>query len=142
MDVRDWRDAKPKWAIDAAKSELEQWQITAALSWPQEAKPEPVPFQWGDYDNLHGEPVEGVYWTATHGVRRVEIREKNETDVGWKKWRFKIGDGQWSSSVTRGPLYPTQRDAFLALVWAECENAAKRLHTFKGMLRVATEVTQ
>jgi hypothetical protein len=46
-DTRDWRDAKlPQWARDAVQTEIDQWRLTAALSWPTEAKPEPLPFRW------------------------------------------------------------------------------------------------
>ena len=55
---RNWRDAKiPQWVKDSIATEMAQWELTAALSWPTEPKPQPLPFHWGGYDRLHGEAL-------------------------------------------------------------------------------------
>ena len=133
---RDWRTAKaPKWALEAAETEIDAWKVTAALSWPTEPAPEPAPFRWGEYDRLTGEPVEGTYWTLFRGVQRVQIRRRQEGDGGmaWKEWVFNTG-GAWNTCVTRGPLYLCERDARLALLWRECEDAARRLKNIRDRL--------
>lgn len=127
---RDWRELNaPKWAKDAVEQELHQWKLSAALSWPTEAKPEPMPFRWGGYDRCIGDPVAGEYWTtSSRGVTPVEIRERNDGDKTWNPWLFRAGRNvEWSARVVRGPLYATEHDARLALLWNECEEAAKRL---------------
>lgn len=44
MGDRNWREAKiPQWAKDAIKAEMKTDALRAALSWPTEAKPEPLP---------------------------------------------------------------------------------------------------
>jgi hypothetical protein len=141
-EERDWREAKPKWAIEAAAAEMKQWQITAALAWPREANPEPMPFRWVDYDRCIGEPVAGTYWSTNHGVERVDIRKKDETDKTWKSWMFRSGRRDWTASITRGPLYATERDAALALLWAKCEESARKLHSVNEILRTASEAMQ
>ena len=56
-DQRNWRDAKiPQWVKDAVNAESKALRLTAALAWPQEARPTPLPFRWGDYDTLKGTP--------------------------------------------------------------------------------------
>ncbi|QDP60515.1 MAG: hypothetical protein Unbinned338contig1000_8 [Prokaryotic dsDNA virus sp.] len=138
-EERDWREAKPKWAIEAAAAEMKQWQITAALAWPREAKPDPLPFMWVDYDRCIGEPVAGTYWSCTSHVRKVSIRERDESEKGWKSWRFKEGNYDWNERIIRGALYRTEREAALAQLWAKCEDAAKTLHSANEILRTASD---
>ena len=136
---KDWRAAKiPQWVKDAVQAEIDQLAMTAALSWPTEANPAPMPFQWGDYDNLRGEPIPGKYWTKNGHI--LEIRPKAPTDKGhriteWKSWVFRTEGGEWTTDVQRGPLFSTQREAKLARLWDQCEAAAKTLlNTRKWML--------
>lgn len=124
---RDWKEAKPKWVVEAAIAEIDAMRIRLALRWPDEARPMPVPFRWGDYDRLYGEVVPGEYFSAHYG--RVEIRKKNPDETGWKDWRFKSSSwgNKWTDSVIRGPLYLTEHEAKLARLWAACDEAAKKL---------------
>lgn len=133
--VQDWRDSKaPKWAKEAAEAEIGQWRLTAALAWPTEARPKPVPFRWGDYDRLTGKPVPGVYWTSR--AERFELKKQNrKTGETWKQWVFKDEFCDWSTSVRRGPLFDNERDAVLWLLWDECEAAGKRLMKIKKRLQ-------
>lgn len=129
---RDWKEAKPKWVVEAAQAEMATLTRRLALRWPDEARPTPVPFQWGDYDNLSGSPLAGTYWAIGRGHFRntveVTIREKENGEPGWKKWRFKEGKiGEFTTTVFRGPLYETEHEAILAALWAECDEAAARL---------------
>tara|TARA_R110000787_G_scaffold42047_1_gene103358 strand:+ start:23 stop:457 length:435 start_codon:yes stop_codon:yes gene_type:complete len=140
---RDWREAKPKWAIDAATAEIAQWQITAALAWPQEARPEPLPFGWGGYDQPYGTPEPGTYWNNGRYASRVEIREKVKGDVTWKRWLFREGGREeWTTSVVRGPLYATEREACLAALWNSCEAAAKLLAYARAKLLTASDCVE
>ena len=138
-DARDWRDAKlPQWVKDAAQAEIDQWRLTSALAWPTEAKPEPLPFHWGDYDRLTGVPVPGQYWVATsRGVDTFmlatasELQPEDRLYLGgemWKKWVFKTSEGgRWHTSVQRGPLFASERDARLYRRWLMCEDFARQL---------------
>jgi hypothetical protein len=142
-DTRDWREAKPKWAIDAAQAEMKRWEVTAALSWPQEARPEPLPFQWGEYDTVHGTPEPGTYWNTGRYASRVEIREKVKGDVTWKRWLFREGvREEWTTSVVRGPLYATEREACLAALWNACEAAAPALAAARAKLLTASDTPE
>ena len=127
---RNWRDAKiPQWVKDSISDELAANQITIALSWPTEAKPEPLPFQWGGYDILRGEPVAGEYWTAMvslHGQNLSAVKIRN-TQSGWKKWEFSANGRDWSTSVIRGPLFASEADARLWMLWEACELCAAYL---------------
>lgn len=134
-DERNWRDAKiPNWVKDAVERELYEWKITAALSWPQEVEPEPLPFKWGEYDRQIGEPREGVFWRvwpanyhSNGSVEKVHIRLTPEGSDTWKRWQFSSDGLEWSATVTRGPLYSSERDARLALVWSACRASAEKL---------------
>jgi hypothetical protein len=127
-EKRDWRDAKiPQWVKDSIADDLHEWKLTAALAWPKEAKPAPVPFSWGDYDRPIGSPVAGIYWSANGKARKVEIREKTAEDTGCKPWRFNEDGRGWSSNVVHGPLFSSERDATLYLLWSACEECARKL---------------
>ncbi len=130
---RHWKEAKiPAWASTAISAEIDAWKLTAALSWPREAKPEPLPFRWGDYDRLFGTPVAGEYW-AVIGSRMVHfyLRPANELlHKTWKTWAFSDDGEKWTDYVVRGPLFATERDARLFLHWKACEDSAKLLMEF------------
>lgn len=128
---RDWREAMPKWAVQAAMDELAASKRRLALRWPDEARPTPVPFQWGGYDRLEGTPVEGSYWITTHRghAEQIQIRPATDNDTRsafGQKWRFNYGHN-WTDRVQRGPLYETERDAKLAALWNACDEAAAEL---------------
>lgn len=131
---KTWRDAKiPKWVTESVEDDLYQFRLTAALSWPTEAKPAPKPFQWGDYDHLHGSPEEGVYWGTQYRshVSRVEIKKNIST---WKAWQFQVGSNGWTTQVFRGPLFDTEREARLYLLWEKCESVARELMNLRAKL--------
>ena len=136
---KNWRDAKiPKWVSESVESELRDYRVTASLAWPMEAKPTPLPFWWGDYDRLTGEPQEGVYWgvSAGHFVNRVEIK-KNQDKTTRKKWLFKASDrinAEFSTSVYRGRFFATEREARLFVLWAYCQSYAKTLADLRSKL--------
>lgn len=136
METRDWRDASgPKWAKDAAQAEIDAFRLTAALSWPTEARPEPLPFRWGEYDRLSGDPVAGDYWAAGRTVQQVSIAPQDgKTGSRWRRWIFSYDGSGWTTSVQRGPLFATERDARLWVLWNECEAAARRLMYLKSKL--------
>jgi len=131
--IRTWRDAKlPQWVKDSIDAETIASRKTAALSWPTEAKPTPVPFHWAEYDLLHGVPVEGVYWSASGNC--VHIRRKFSDEDGWKEWRFS-GDGvRWHAYIVKGPLFSSGREALLYLLWKKCDLFASELAAIKGKL--------
>lgn len=133
MSERNWRDAKiPQWAKDQIETEL----VAGALSWPTEAEPTPLPFYWAEYDHIRGDPVAGSYWVIGmfNHVHAVHIRTKLEGEKGWQQWRFSRDGKIWDTSVIRGFLYPTKRDATLAYLWKECRNSAKTLHAIRSKL--------
>lgn len=129
MSEKNWRDHKmPQWVKDQIADEMMASRIKTALAWPNEARPEPLPFRWGDYDRVYGEPIPGSYWRIL-GHRHafpVHIRHRVDGDKSttWKKWMFSNDGIRWSDSVQRGDLYVTKREALLALLWAECEKSA------------------
>jgi hypothetical protein len=138
-DAKSWRNAKlPKWMQDSIEADIGAWQLTAALAWPTETRPEPLPFRWGEYDRLMGEPYPGTFWSA-HATRIQKFdleRVKNlsgadQTYIGgetWKTWAFRTSEGgRWHTTIQRGPLFAMERDARLYILWRECENAAEHL---------------
>ena len=133
-DNRDWRDSNaPKWVKEAVQKELDAWRLTSALSWPTEPRPSPVPFCWGDYDRLVGEPIPGTYWTAR--AERFEMKKQDgKTGEIWKSWIFKTSGGRWHTLKQRGPLFDNERDARLWMLWDECENSAKKLMQLRAKL--------
>lgn len=142
---RNWRDAKlPAWIKASIAEDMENMALKAALSWPTEAKPTPLPFQWGDYDRLIGEPTPGCYWAIGVGnhVMRFDLAfsrdlpdSETENFSRWKHWAFKSAEnGKWSSSVIRGPLFASERDARLYKLWLLCEQAAKTLKSAREKL--------
>jgi hypothetical protein len=133
MTGKDWRTAAPKWAVEAATAEMAAMKRRLALRWPDEARPEPVPFHWGEYDRLTGTPITGAYWYIGRYGRpfMVQIREAIDIDgrsVFGQKFRFNYGEN-WTDKVQRGSLYMTERDALLAALWAACDEAAETLES-------------
>jgi hypothetical protein len=138
-DTRDWREAKmPLWARDAVQTEIDQWRLTAALAWPTEAKPEPLPFRWDEYDRSTGDPVPGQYWAASLNriamfwlARQSDLTKDEKTYLGgqnWKTWAFKTSKGgRWHTSVQRGLLFASEREAKLYRRWLMCEDFARQL---------------
>lgn len=130
MTNRDWREAMPKWATQAATDELAAYRRRLALRWPDEARPTPVPFQWGNYDRLEGTPVAGVYFRSSYDgqfIRPVHIRRKQPDESGYKDWRFSDDGQTWTTQPQRGPLYETEHEAKLAALWNACDEAAAKL---------------
>ncbi|RID91859.1 hypothetical protein D2N39_11520 [Gemmobacter lutimaris] len=137
MTDRNWREAKlPTWVKDSIISELNAVAIRAALSWPNEGRPVPVPFRWGDYDNLVGTPEEGVFWTTEfNAVGSVRVaRNDGIAAPVHKTWRFSCDGGNWSTTVVRGPLFRTEREARLALLWQHCDRFAVELAALRKPL--------
>lgn len=129
---KDWREAKPKWAVEAAEKEIAGMKRRLALRWPDEARPTPVAFSWRDYDRLEGTPEPGEYFFHSSGgyVHALQIRAKDEGDAGWKGWRFccrSMWGDKWTDTVVRGPLYTTEYEARLAALWGACDRAAADL---------------
>lgn len=139
QETRDWRDAKmPQWARDAVQAEIDQWRLTAALAWPTQAKPEPLPFQWGEYDRLTGDPRPGTFWAVSESridkfdlARAADLSAEDKTYLGgqtWKTWAFRTSEGgRWHTSVQRGPLFDNVADAKLYRRWLLCEKFAREL---------------
>ena len=134
---RNWRDAKiPQWIKDQIADEMRAQKLTIALSWPTEPKPEPLPFRWGEYDMVRGEPREGVFYGVhRNGAYPVHIK-KNDGTIGskWKGWAFSNDGEMWGTTVERGPLFATERDATLYVLWAACEEYAAKLAAIRGRL--------
>lgn len=142
-ETKTWRDAKiPAWVRDSINDDMSDLQLRAALAWPTEAKPEPLPFRWGDYDRLCGEAVEGAFWVVQYNeTQRLFIR-KNEIMEGlphwnmeglphWKKWKFSSDGEIWTTSVPRCPIFATEHDAWLHLLWSRCEQCASDLRLIR-----------
>lgn len=139
QETRDWREAKlPQWARDAMQTEIDQWRMTAALAWPTQAKPEPLPFRWGEYDRLTGVPRSGTFWSVgLHSVdhfdlcRTQDLQDADRDYIGgetWKPWVFRTSTGgRWHTSVVRGPLFDNEADAKLYRRWLMCEDFARQL---------------
>ena len=138
-DERDWRDAKlPAWARDAVQAEIDQWRLTAALAWPTQAKPAPLPFGWGDYDRLSGTPYPGTFWVAhEHRIEHFDVARVSDLSADdkmyldgqtWKAWAFRTSEGgRWHTTAQRGPLFDNFADAKLYRRWLLCEKYAREL---------------
>lgn len=135
-EERNWREAKiPQWVKDSIEKEAMSWQLTAALSWPTEAKPAPLPFRWGAYDYLLGEAREGVFWSPCDAYP-IHIKS-NDGKHGetWQKWAFSRDGENWSTNIRRGPLFETEHDARLYALWEKCEEFAKVLMHMRGEVK-------
>lgn len=137
-DVRNWRDAKlPSWVKESIAEDMQQMALKAALAWPTEAKPEPLPFQWGDYDLTTGNPIPGSYWVVSIGKHveafdlaiSADLQDDDKSKlIKRNKWAFRSKEiGKWSSCVIRGPLFASEHEARLYRLWLLCEEAAKTL---------------
>jgi hypothetical protein len=135
---KDWRDAKmPNWAVIAVQAEIDQWRLTAALAWPTQAKPKPLPFQWWDYDVLGGTPYPGTFWRPeVYGIERFDLcrtedlpeKERKYHNPPQKEWSFRMENQKlWSGYVLRGPLFDNEADAKLYRRWLMCEDFARQL---------------
>lgn len=124
---RNWRDAKiPQWAKDAIEAEAKALRLCAALAWPQEARPVPLPFGWWEYDRLSGTPVAGRYWGIAGGVNGYCVH----VDVALigASWRSAQDGRPFSAySIHRGHLFATKREALLHMLWTACDDAARKL---------------
>lgn len=128
---KNWRDAKiPQWVRESIESDLLDSQIKAALAWPTEAEPTPVPFSWGDYDMLTGDPVEGVYYDDRY-AEPVHIRKVRDEDRASKRYVFSRDGLVFNRQVVRGALYNTKREALLAILWRECREASRKLNDIR-----------
>lgn len=130
---RHWSEAKiPNWVQDSIERDLREQKLTAALSWPTQSKPEPLPFRWGDYDKVVGEPQEGVFWFVMGGddpypeKKYVRKTPKGDTST-WKSWQFSPDGKRFSASVPRGPIFGCEYEAYLYCLWMRCEKAARDL---------------
>ena len=128
---RNWRDAKlPQWVRDQIDAEL----VAALLSWPTEAEPEPMPFQWKEHGFCAGQEhvKPGVYWFDSwrgadpHKVEIVAVRHGFDHKFD--------GRSDMSAPYVRAPLYASPRDVILARLWRECREAAKKLHAIRSKL--------
>ena len=126
----NWREAKiPQKLKDAVEAEMFENELIIALSWPNEAKPKPVDFHWGEYDRLEGQVEEGTFYSENgHIIEKISIRKNTGDDKNYKKWQFSIGGSRWTSNtVTRGRLYKKESDAQLALQWSKAREFSKEL---------------
>lgn len=136
---KNWRDAKiPQWVRESIESDLLDSQIKAALAWPTEAEPTPVPFSWGEYDLLSGDPVEGVYFDNRY-AEPVYIRKAREGDKIHKPYVFSRDGLVFNRQVVRGPLYNTKREALIAILWRECREASRKLNDARQKIAQAAE---
>ena len=124
-DAPEWMQRLSQKARAAAEQDMRSLRERAALAWPTEAAPDPLPFQWGDYDALRGVPVPGAYWNLVGDP--IHIRESVKADKTWKAWVFSRDGETWSTTVQRGPIYSSQRDALVARRWATCRRMAAEL---------------
>lgn len=140
-DVRTWRDSKmPEWARDSVRQEL----IQAALSWPLEPKPKPLPFGFGSHDSMVGSVQPGVYWQNSIGfVSKFAVRLRVKGDMGFSRLVFNRNPdnplSKWSNDVVRGPWFRTEKDACLFVLWEKCEDASRLLFSLKETVRTASD---
>jgi len=127
---KDWRTSSPKWAVEAASAEMAAMKRTLALRWPTEAKPV-AKFGFGGYDKEWGTVQLGTFYNVNgRGVEKIIIREKTETEHGWKKLRFSPDGREWTDSVYRGHYFETEKEACLFNLWERCEQFARELEQY------------
>lgn len=100
----------------AEKEALESARIEAALRWPTEANPQPLTMKLGDIGEIDG-------WTFNAHVRFVERAWRGQNYSGYYRSDGTKSDGSRTFRV----IYPTKRDAILAMRWALCREYAKLL---------------
>ena len=133
----DWMQRLSQKARDAAERDMQSLRERAALSWPTEAVPAPVPFYWGDYDRLTGVAEPGAYWDLNAEI--IHIRRKNDGDPTRTDWLFSRDEEGWTSMVWRGPLYRCRRDALIARRWRMCRDFAFKLAVLDEDIRRETK---
>lgn len=102
----------------AARDELERLRLRAALSWPAEPEPEPLFVANGDHTAPFANRT--VYTVIGFGVGEPRIAEHYLNGSGY----VLVGS---TSSRPGGFYYDTRRDAAIAVKWAICRLAARRL---------------
>lgn len=132
-DAPEWMQRLSQKARAEAELDMQALRERAALAWPTEADPEPMPFQWGEYDRLTGDPVPGAYWDWTG--EPVHIRKSVEADKTWKAWLFSHDGETWHTTVMRGRLYRSRRDALVARRWVICRGFAADLARMDDAIR-------
>ena len=122
-------DKLPKWAQELIAVE----RTKTALSWPNEPKPEPL----CRFDGGSGALVSGK------GPKDGDTLWHHQKAYGFSGWQVSsvvfddhnyVKRNNGGSSRPDGLYYATERDATLALLWAECEAAADRLHHIRARL--------
>jgi hypothetical protein len=110
---KHWSDANmPLWVKTSITEDIHRLEREAALSWPRDAEPKPA-FIIGGYGRYMGpdpRPVGEFYLQRGTTVERGLI-------AGWSI----------SRSQTQARYYFTERDAWLAALWAACNRAADDL---------------
>lgn len=132
-DAPEWMQRLSQKARAAAELDMQALRERAALAWPTEADPEPVPFRWIEYDRLTGDPVPGVYWDWIG--EPVHIRKSVEADKTWKAWQFSHDGETWHTTVRRGRLYRSRREALVARRWVICRGFAADLARMDDAIR-------
>jgi len=112
------------------KAAVEALHTKLALRWPDETRPTPLPFGFGDYDRELGTPVPGTYFVV-HGAHCTRV-ELARVSTGYKSWRFNGKD-----RVERGRYFETEAEARLEMLWRACENAARELSPVWRLLEFA-----
>lgn len=136
---RDWKEAKPKWVVDAARAEMASMRRTLSLRWPPEAKPT-ASFGFGEYDREWGTVEFGTFWVSDHArVTKVAIREKLADEAGYKRIRFSEDDRRFSDCVARGHYFRTEKAARLHALWNRCEEKARELEAYWTKYEEAAE---
>lgn len=127
MSDRDWKDAKPKWVVDAAKAEMAEKNLTLSLRWPNEAEKDGL-FGFKEYDNKWGDIQFGEFWVSSgYKTIKVFLREKIESDSGWKQFRTSYDGVKWTETVERGHYFKNEKDARLKTLWYHCRKASQEL---------------
>jgi len=126
---KNWKEAKPKWVVEAAIAEMAAMRLTLALRWPQEAEPSGI-FGFGDYDRPWGEVRVGTFWISNgHTISNIEIRKRREDEPGYAKYLFSDDGRKFSNSVPRGHVFELKKDAALHCLWRKCRDHARALET-------------
>lgn len=144
---RNWREASPRWAIEAALAEVDELRLRGALQWPTVAKPAPA-FRFAEYDKLHGGiPQERIYYVANgrSDIDIVQFRQPTNDErislskrkVHYRRHGSPDGIGGhllmvytgrlMLDTIIRGAYFTTRADALLYQLWLTCEEAAKEL---------------
>lgn len=129
-EERNWRDAKmPQWVKESIAAEMKASELTAALSWPTEIKPQPV--FWGTgYGQVGGSPESGDFYMPIGGGDCQAVTVKCTT------YSVKIVAERGSESITQfQSFFRTEHDARLFALWERCENAAKDLAKMRSAMK-------